>query len=388
MSLNSDITLSAVGDMMLGRSGLSQVDSSEIDRIFHGVESLLSQFDIRFGNLEMPLTDKNSRNPAKPADYPALKGSKGFGTVLKKAGFDVLTLANNHIMDYGEEGLNDTIEILRENSISYIGVGANEQEARQPLIITKKGITFGILAYSCAYMADSTNAGCASVYKHSQIINDIKNLKKKVDHVIVSTHRGLEYCDYPTPTHRKESMNMVDAGASLVLGHHPHVVQGIEEYKDGIICHSLGNFVFDLFDQGLYHKSLNESLVGKEGIQTFPVDDNRASESIIFTCVFDKHKISSYDIIPVVINNKYQPLLANSTQKEKILGRIKQISEDLMNNNLPIFKKLNEIDVSENIESAIKHDFWNILSRIHKIRLRHIVLFAKYLKISTTRIFN
>ena len=275
------VDLIAVGDLMLARGIKEKAKLYGWDYFFEKVKDILKSGDITFGVLDAPISNRGKPNPSKPKDSPLFKTEPEVIFALKKAGFSVLCLANNHILDYGEEGLVDTIKYLKKAEISYFGAGKNENEARKPAIIEKSGVKVAFFGYTYTYKASKNTPGCP-ILEEKIIKEDIHNLKDKVDFIVVSFHDGIEYSDYPTPHRVKLARKAIDWGADIVLGHHPHVLQGVEKYKQGFIAHSLGNFISDLADSKYRKEAMSKCLLAKkEGYKFNPETDMRPLESII-----------------------------------------------------------------------------------------------------------
>lgn len=172
---------------------------------------------------------------------------------VKDMGFDVVTLANNHVHDLSDEGVKNTMDQLTNLSISYCGAGLNEKEARKPAVISKDGETVAILAY-CAYgkyycyvhTAGSENCGVNGL-DLDRCLSEIRDAKNRYDHVVVLPHWGLEYKDMPTKECIDMAKRMIDAGADAVLGSHTHRVQPLIKYHGKPICFSMSNFLFPDF---------------------------------------------------------------------------------------------------------------------------------------------
>ena len=205
----------------------------------------LEEADILFGNLEGPISTRGTKIGSIYSfrmDPQAVEG-------LKYAGFDVLSLANNHALDYGRVALEDTMTILGDEGIDYIGVGY--EEAFSVKIKKVGGQKIGFLAYtdlgSRFFRAREDHLGITWVQEGDidKIREDIREAKKGVDVLVISLHSGEEYASLPAVFQEEFSKACIDAGADIVIGHHPHVVQPVEKYRDGWIAYSLGNFVFD-----------------------------------------------------------------------------------------------------------------------------------------------
>lgn len=242
---NQPIVLLFVGDIMLDRGVGRQIKiNNDAVYPFRFVAEEISKADLAFGNLESPISSRG-RNQGSiysfRADPMVVEG-------LKFAGFDVLSLANNHIWDWGREALEDTVALLEEANISPVGAGRNALEANKPVIREIKNKKIAFLAYTDLYPKGLWATDYIPGISHSdldEVVSRIKNLKPKVDLVVVSMHWGDEYKTQANEEQKFIGRRLIDAGADLVIGHHPHVVQEIEYYKDGIIVYSLGNFIFD-----------------------------------------------------------------------------------------------------------------------------------------------
>jgi len=212
----------------------------------------LNKADILFGNLEGPISDKGK----KVGSIYSFRAKPEAIDSLKFAGFDILSVANNHIFDYGKIAMEDTFSKLREAKIDFVGGGFTEIEAYSPIIKEIKETKIAFLAYTSLgtsyWGARNDESGIAWLEKE-RMEKEIKEAKNQADLVIVSIHYGEEYFSKPTQFQISISQTAVDAGANLVIGHHPHVVQEIEKYKNGYIAYSLGNFVFD---QGFSEKTM------------------------------------------------------------------------------------------------------------------------------------
>lgn len=218
--------------------------------LFLKIAKELQEADILFGNLEGPISDKGQK---VGSIYSFRMNPKAIDGLLF-AGFDVLSVANNHMFDYGRKAMEDTFSRLRESGISYAGAGINETEAYSPIIMEVNGST-GSTQAKIAFLA-FTNLGAPSwkatadksgmaLFSKDKLESAIKDAKNKADLVVVSFHFGDEYKNSPTQEQEMMARLAIDSGADLVVGHHPHVVEPLEEYKGKYIAYSLGNFIFD-----------------------------------------------------------------------------------------------------------------------------------------------
>jgi len=218
------ITLMAVGDILLGRLVAERAHVAGELYPFEHVTALLRKGDIICGNLEGPLSHRGEPNTQKAREL-LFRADPQMATRLKATGFAVLSLANNHMLDYGTAAFQDTLEALDRVGIGYVGAGLNEREARCPLIREVGNLAIGFLAYTYGYPATGNRAGCA--YRDlAAMEKDIRTLKPKVDVMVVSLHDGIEFVDYPTPRMRVLAHSAIAWGAHVVLGHHPIPCKG------------------------------------------------------------------------------------------------------------------------------------------------------------------
>jgi poly-gamma-glutamate synthesis protein (capsule biosynthesis protein) len=193
-------------------------------------------------------------------------------------------------MDYGPLALYDTMSILEKHGISHMGAGKNLEEACKPLIYEIKGLKVAFLAFTYAYLAKKKRPGCCPC-DLDFIQKQIRAVKHTVDLVIVSIHTGIEYVDYPDRYTISLFRGAVDAGANLVLGHHPHVVQGLEMYGNALICYSLGNFITPQADEEVREKTYKTTALAYFTDHPPEVDDLRTTETFILQCKLNSKEL-------------------------------------------------------------------------------------------------
>ena len=241
-------TIAAMGDVMLARTVGDRFHRSPEDFRLDKISNLLSGHDLVFANLENPVSARG--RPYKIQDpnitFCAHPGSL---RILKNLGVTAISIANNHMFDYGEEALLDTIVCLDQSKIRHVGAGRTYREANEPTLLDRNEISVAIVGAVMMYSASTRMAGRNSPgvadHRLRKILASIRKLRSDGYHVLVSIHWGHEYSFFPVPYQMRQARQMIDAGASLVLGHGPHYPQGIEKYKNGRIVYSLGNFIFD-----------------------------------------------------------------------------------------------------------------------------------------------
>lgn len=297
---SEEVSLVAIGDIMLSRTVASKMKAhNDINYPLLKVADFLKEADITFGNLENPITAGATIAPYELT----LRADPGVENALKNVGFDILSLANNHMPNIGVRGLTDTFDYLRRAGIEYVGGGRDSTEANKPVYITRKGITFAFLAYNdtdvvpAYYEASDIRAGTAFM-RSEKMVEAVKEAKQKANFVIVSMHAGNEYADKPNESQINFAHKAIDAGAELVIGSHPHVIQPIEKYNGKYILYSLGNFIFDQ----------NQSDEVKQGLAV--------------KIFFDENSVQEISFYPVLIQDFSQPEFLKGNEATQVLSRL------------------------------------------------------------------
>ncbi|MEM6751754.1 MAG: CapA family protein [Cyanobacteria bacterium P01_C01_bin.38] len=311
----NQLTLTAGGDVEWSRMAEESLFHRQIIRYnlefaskqeearypFQKIKPVLEAADIAFVNLETPLSDTAKKKGAFLAPT-------AFAAGLKWAGVDIVATANNHALDAGVAGLKDTLTSLSQVDLPAVGSGKDLASARLPYISEKNGIRLGFLAYTM-----SENSGDSSYAKPNRagvmptdlslIREDIQKLRSKVDYVILSFHWGLNDSKKPPFWVRNLARNSIDAGADIILGHHPHFPQGIEIYQNKPIFYCLGNFIF-----GHNHTYWTDNFLAR--------------------FIFTSNKIKTIEILPVAGENQdlAQPFLLKGERSQNILKEIQERS--------------------------------------------------------------
>jgi poly-gamma-glutamate synthesis protein (capsule biosynthesis protein) len=303
---------------------------------YERISETLSGADLRFGNLEWPLAEGIDYDPVayarprgtmRPTDIDALVG----------VGFDVMSMANNHMMDYGQPGMLKTVELLDSVGIAHCGAGDSSAAAHQPAILERNGLRVAFLAYTAVYIeprhpqrAEQEEPQMATLEVSTRyevahrvfeqpgtppevlteadaaqlktITDEVSAARAAADVVVVSWHWGVsrgyrKRVDYQMAVGRA----CIDAGATVVVGTHPHVLQGVERYGDGLILYSLGNFVF--------HRRPKQ-------------DPNHDPFSVIVDCALSGDGLGETSFIPVVHNEDFQPVLATGEDAVRVFGAL------------------------------------------------------------------
>jgi poly-gamma-glutamate synthesis protein (capsule biosynthesis protein) len=311
-----EFTLIAGGDVMLGRTIGEGIAREGNGYPFAFVADLLRAANIAFVNLELPLTERG--DPAQKNFV--FRAPPSYAGSLAEAGIDVVSTANNHAVDYGVVGLQDTWAALASAGVAHSGSGENVTGARAPLALEVNDLRIALLAYTntpvegtgwnlANYQATADAPGVAWLDPAS-VAQDVAAAKEEADVVIVSMHTGYEYTDPPTQLQIAAAHAAIDAGADLVLGHHPHVLQGIETYNGGLVIYSLGNFVFD-FDY------LDYAYAGLP-----------SQYSALLNVTLNRDGVVECSIVPVLIAEADgRPRPAEGADAEPVLQRLRSLSD-------------------------------------------------------------
>lgn len=284
-------TLLFVGDIMLSRQVNTKMENyNDYTWPFLKVTDFLNEADMVIANLESPFL-KNTKTYAVNTGSFSFKANPLAVAGLKIANIKVISLANNHSINQGKQGIVDTIEILKENNILHAGAGLDENKAREPALIKDNQDTFAFLSY--AYPQDYSLAtedrhGLAGM-DVDKMRTDIANLKNddSINLIAVLMHAGTEYVLEPNWQQKEFARAAIDAGADIVVGHHPHWPQIFEYYKDKPIIYSLGNFVFDQMWSPETRQGLILKLIWRDNIQEL---------SLIPTKIYDYGQVEVLEI--------------------------------------------------------------------------------------------
>ncbi|OGE80713.1 MAG: hypothetical protein A3E98_04610 [Candidatus Doudnabacteria bacterium RIFCSPHIGHO2_12_FULL_48_11] len=309
------VTLFFAGDIMLSRNVHDRMaKAGDFALPFNHVVRQVVSANLSFANLESPFNDQGPHFVPNSLVFNA--DSKSVAGLVA-AGFDILSTANNHAFDQGQRGLEFTRDLLEAHDKAHdiLAVGTGEG-CHQGKIIEKSGIKFGFLAYSYAAYNDGGKQSDPLVCNwndSAQTAEDIKLLKNKANFVTVSFHAGTEYKRQPDEKNVALAHAATDAGADLLIGHHPHWIQTIEEYKGKYIFYSLGNFIFDQ----MWSQETREGL----------------TMTMTITMTDQKPEIKKIELMPVVIDDYCCPRWANSSETASILKKINLTSNILVDNN-------------------------------------------------------
>ncbi|NMH25346.1 CapA family protein [Flavobacterium solisilvae] len=288
------------------------LQEEKYDELFNGFEKVIQKCDFSIINFECPITKSEIKidktGPCiKTENLNSLKA-------LQFAGFNLLTLANNHIQDYSGQGVVDTIEVAKKNGFDVVGAGKNSVEASKPFVTEIQGIKIGFINIAenefCA--ATDTMPG-ANTFDFIENTRVIKELKSKVNKIILIYHGGREHYQLPTPEQRKRFRYFIDSGVDAIVAHHTHCVSGFEYHNKKPIIYSLGNFIFD-------YKKKYQKGIWTEGMSVILSLNNKDDNFTI-------------ELIPHLQgreNNSAFVLLENK-EKEDFLEKVNNLSDKIVN---------------------------------------------------------
>lgn len=317
------------------------INRSAAQSIFDGVRPILADGDLLLGNQEGPITDRGNPVPGKAeVGSRHVRAALGNAEALASVGFSAMTLANNHMMDYGPEGLSQTIELLSKYGIRYAGAGKDFDAAHEPAMLERNGVTIAMLGYTTVYTAIGYQAGnetpgVATVrvdtsYQPQEnhfyqpasppvivatpdaaamevMIGDIKRAKTRADLVVVQFHWGVSH-EYGRISGYMKEMGRaaVDAGADLILGNHAHQLYGFEIYGERLICYSLNHFAFDKFQ-----------------------DWRGWLDAVILKVIVENGRFTRFSVLPIRIDRESRnPSLAQGEHREAIHRELEMMSKE------------------------------------------------------------
>ena len=303
------ISVATTGDMIFGREVGTYIDEYGGSAALEHVASTLAAADVTIGNVEAPLSDDESEG-IWTKDVLLISRPAGIES-LKDGDFTFVSLANNHSMDYGAPALRDTLNALDAAGIKHAGAGMTEAQAEEIAETTVKGKSIAFLSFTDVipdyFLAHGDEAGVVSARINMDwACQQVSDAKATHDYVIVAMHWGNEYEDYITEWQQQTPAHaLVDAGADVIWGNHPHVIQGIEFYDGSLIIYSQGDFVFDHYSRK----------TGETFICQFDLTDNG---------------IENVCALPVYLDDTYgYPEFVYGEEADDILDRLETISEDM-----------------------------------------------------------
>lgn len=293
-----DIEIFIAGDFYGGNRVGDLIDKKLYSKLYGHLLNVIKTSDISIVNLESPLFSDSLKQITKTG--PALKAETNVIEALEYAGFNILTLANNHILDYGEIGLNSTIKLIKESSLDYVGAGKSLIESKEVKQLKIKDKRISVINFcENEWSIATSEKGGAAPFDIIENYKDISKAKEQSEYVIVVFHGGIENHNLPSLNLKKTMRFFVDAGADAIVCHHTHCVSGYEIYKEKPIFYGLGNFIFDMngkrnsfWNIGM---AIKLKLGSKIGFQIFPF--KQCDKYAGITMLNQSEEINFYDSI-------------------------------------------------------------------------------------------
>jgi poly-gamma-glutamate synthesis protein (capsule biosynthesis protein) len=315
MNEQQSISLSFLGDIALNDNYIQHYNAGS--NPFEHITKLLQNTDLVVGNLEALCNGTQGFNELKK---PTLFTSKPTLNYLKELNVGLVSVANNHVYDNLESGFDQTISFLKEKNIRYTGANTGKDQSISAEIISIKGKKFAFISYVHSDTNPSLPDDCKlnlNLYDFNKIGNEIRSLKIESDYIVLLLHWGLENSAFPAPWQRRHARKLIEAGADLIIGHHAHVVQGLEFFKNKPVYYGLGNFCFSSFkangrvyelDRKRNTKSIIANIVINSEIKCFTTTIKNKNEWIYPDKVLDSKGLSFLSkLIPLVSNELVWP---------------------------------------------------------------------------------
>jgi poly-gamma-glutamate synthesis protein (capsule biosynthesis protein) len=344
------VKTSALSHNQIDVNTKTSLNNNGYDFLFYKIKDALKPSEIVVGNMEFPMSPPFESKPRVFNCSPEVLGG------LKWAGFNMMSIANNHILDQGEQGTINTMRILKQNNLEYIGVGVDEATARMGIVKTIHGIRIGFISYTgyLNFPVPPKQAGYHLnwVYDKEDIRRDIEDIKKRCDYLVMVVHTGVEYMTLPRQSDTELFRNCINYGVDLVIGHHPHLLQPIEKVTadDGRVCfifYSLGNFIS------------NQSPRAATYFDGAPLTTR---DAVIVSCILKrsgkgKRPASRFEVLPVYTKN-----IIEEGTKLRVIQTV-SINQEIWDQK----KRLAHADAKEKVD--IERQLQNLYQKLKAIKM-------------------
>ena len=356
------VRLCAVGDIGLSGRAAVTARGRGADHLFSEVRPVLDSADITFGNLESPLA-----GDIAPAGQFAAPPTGAH--TLRRAGFDIVHLANNHVGEYGQPGLAATLEAVENAGLLPLGAGNDMSAARRTVRTDRSGLRLGWLGCGRTLLPQTGERHSYWEFDEQELIDEVRRVRPTLDVLIVSIHIGLMYVFYPRPEHKTMAERLMAAGADLILMHHAHVLQGVEATPQGAMCcYNLGNFLYDW----------------EEGNVRMPVVVDEQNESGIFVFDFDREGLTTFALLPTWIDSDCCVRWATGDRGLRIVHRFEQITHGLAGDFAIEFERQRAARNTPGIIKVLafhaRRGNWRfVASSLRRMRWEHVKMAARWI---------
>lgn len=341
------LTIAAVGDIMLGDSPqvfgygvASAVRRHGADHLFDAVRDSLRRADLAVANMEVVLA--TLPNGARFSDR-LYRGDPASAAALKRAGIDAVTVCTNHTMQHGDFAFDEFVASLQQAEILVAGADRPALGLRRIIECERQNVRVAILSYNFRPVQYMTAEPAWPSPSTELVRADIEDVRSRVEVVMVTLHWGDEFITYPSPWQVNTARALIDCGANIVVGHHPHIVQGVEKYRDGVIAYSLGNFVFDQWQR-------------------------RLRRSMVLHLQVHGPRQIEFHIEPVMIDNGYRPVPCTGRDYEKEIAHHFSLAELIGQQDEASY----QADLAKRYAEFRKEIIWHYLTKAWKFKPRDL----------------
>ena len=366
----ANVTVTIIGDITF-TGPLAADPLGFVQRMDPAMRDLL-RGDILLANLECILSDTVAPNVRGSGDFP-MHGPTRAVEALRWLGVDAVSLANNHVIDFGPAGAESTGAALKAAGIAHFGVGTLA-EAGEPCVIERGGLRIGLLGFGGSLVPKRRRVGSIPL-DWPQARRAIARTKERCDRVIVYFHEGIEALNYPMKRTVAGCHGAVEAGADLVVGAHPHTIQGIERYRGVPIAYSLGNFIMPTLDSSGYADWLSKTTLTRLGIE-FP--KSLIAKQLVLRCTLSREGVEVQGT-PILAEESGLPRLPTPAEAPAEEAFFRQLCGAFLHPEDPAWQQRDEIERGHYrvLRGNITPGF--LLSRLHRLRWRHIAWYLKTL---------
>lgn len=363
-------TLVAVGDVAF-TGALARAPLGLVQQMDAGLRDLL-RGDILLANLESILCDTIAPQQPGRGDLPQFAPTRAV-EALGWLGVDVVSLANNHILDYGEEGLHATVRALDAAGIAWFGAGRWDQATRL-CVLERNGLRIGFLGFGGIQVPTRRRPGCLAM-DSADARRLIRQARERCDRVVVYFHEGIEATSYPTKGTVEGCHRAAEAGADLIVGAHPHTIQGIEWHRGAPIAYSLGNFITPLLEPAFYEKWRVQTDLTDLGMA---FSKELIAKELILRCTLDRGAVR-VEPVPAILQESGVPRLPGPQEAVAEEAFLRRLCDAFHHPDDPVWRERDEIERGYRRVQRSKIDWRLVVCRLHRLRWRHVSWYLRSL---------
>lgn len=364
-----NLKIAFCGDIMPGAEVAHYMRRATITDWLKEVSSVWEDADLLIGNLESPCVVKAKPTNSKPPELVFYSPASRLKE-LSEAGFSAVTIANNHVLDCGQIGLFETLQEAKRVGLYPVGAGMNLAEALQPAFIPVRGKTVGLVAFCYGPPAGNSSPGVAPC-DPLLMRKALTAARAKADIVIAALHDGLEYSDVPPARTRSRFRFLAENGADIVIGHHPHVLQGLEWHGSTPIAYSLGDFLFHNSLPHVRERNFSRMVFGRLAPEEVQRDPHKFGRGAVLTVQLSNEK-KSIQWHPFRQGRDLRPQLSSGSVRSEDLLRLEEMSAALLNAEDPRHALANEMVAKAQQESWNQLEFRELVNLLLKPKWRYI----------------